>query len=222
MKKIVFALMMISAVGLAQEKVTMNVGDFHSLKTYRGLQVEMIRSKESKVVIEGNRSSEVTVKNSNGILRISMSISHTFSAYEVMVYLYYMDDVKLIDANEGSYIFSDEIIKQDQVTLKAQEAGRIKLEIETKKVESNAITGGEVKVKGTTVDLDVKANTGGMFKGERLKSDNVEVSAGTGGVADVHAIKMVNAKASTGGVVSISGDPEEVKKSESLGGYVRQ
>lgn len=222
MKKIVFTLMLISAVGMAQEKVTMNVGDFHSLKTYRGLQVEMIKSNESKVVIEGNRSSEVTVKNSNGILRISMSISHTFSADEVMVYLHYKDDINLIDANEGSYIFSDKLIKQDNVTLKAQEAGRIKLEVDTKKVESNAITGGEVKVKGTTVDLDVKANTGGMFKGEGLKSENVEVSAGTGGVANVHALKTIDAKASTGGVVSISGDPEEVKKSESLGGYVRQ
>ncbi|WKK66024.1 head GIN domain-containing protein [Lutimonas zeaxanthinifaciens] len=222
MKKIVFTLMLISSVAMAQEKVTMNVGDFHSLKTYRGLQVEMIKSNESKVVIEGNRSSEVTVKNSNGILRISMSISHTFSADEVMVYLYYKDEVNLIDANEGSYIFSDEVIKQDHVTLKAQEAGRIKLEVETNKVESNAVTGGEVKVKGTTTELDVKANTGGMFRGERLKSENAEVSAGTGGVADVHALKIVNAKATTGGVVSISGDPEEVKKSESLGGYVRQ
>ncbi|MCA0932963.1 DUF2807 domain-containing protein [Lutimonas saemankumensis] len=222
MKKLVFALMLIAAVGMAQEKVTMNVGDFHSLKTYRGLQVEMIKSNESKVVIEGNRSSEVTVKNSNGILRISMSISHTFSADEVMVYLHYNNDVNLIDANEGSYIFSDEVIKQDNVTLKAQEAGRIKLEVEAKEVESSAVTGGEVKVKGSTTELDVKANTGGMFKGELLKSENVEVSAGTGGVADIYASKMLDAKASTGGVISINGDPKEVKKSESLGGYVRQ
>jgi hypothetical protein len=32
----------------------------------------------------------------------------------------------------------------------------------------------------------------------------------------------VDAKASTGGTISISGEPEEVKKSESLGGYIRQ
>ena len=52
MKKVILVLMLISTVGVAQEKVTMNVGDFHSLKTYRGLQVEMIRGKDSKVIIE--------------------------------------------------------------------------------------------------------------------------------------------------------------------------
>ena len=46
MKRLVFALMFISALGMAQEKVTMNLGDFHSLKTYRGLQVELIKADE--------------------------------------------------------------------------------------------------------------------------------------------------------------------------------
>ncbi len=32
MKRLVFALMFISAIGIAQEKVTMNLGDFHTCK----------------------------------------------------------------------------------------------------------------------------------------------------------------------------------------------
>ena len=99
MKILVFILMFISALGIAQEKVTMNLGDFHSLKTYRGLQVELIKADAAQLVIDGKRSSEVTVKNNNGTLKISMSISHTFSADDVMVYLYYKDNIDVIDAN---------------------------------------------------------------------------------------------------------------------------
>ncbi|MCO4822483.1 MAG: DUF2807 domain-containing protein [Flavobacteriaceae bacterium] len=222
MKKLVFTLMLISAFGMAQEKVTMNLGDFHSLKTYRGLQVELIKADDAKIIIDGNRSSEVTVKNSSGVLKISMSITHTFSADDVMVYLYFKDNIDVIDANEGSHIFSDEVLKQEKITAKAQEAGRIKLEIDTEQLDVTVVTGGQVNLKGSSKNQNVKSNTGGIYKGERLETEYTKVSSYTGGMADVKASKLVDAKASTGGTVSIIGEPEEVKKNESLGGYVRQ
>ena len=55
----------------------------------------------------------------------------------------------MIDANEGSHIFSDEIIKQEKLTTKAQEAGRIKLEIDTEQLDVTVVTGGDVNLKGT-------------------------------------------------------------------------
>jgi len=222
MKRLVFTLMLVTSFCFAQEKVTMNLGDFHSLKTYRGLQVELIKSDVAKVIIDGNRSSEVTVKNNNGTLKISMSITHTFSADDVMVYLYYKDEILLIDANEGSHIFSDEVFKQEKLTVKAQEAGRIKLELDTDHLEVSVVTGGEVKLKGTSKNQKVKSNTGGIYKGERLETETTNVSANTGGLADVTGSILIDASASTGGIVSIKGEVEEVKKSESLGGYVRQ
>lgn len=222
MKKLVFALMFISTIGMAQEKVTMNLGDFHTVKTFRGLQVELIKADVAQLIIDGKRSSEVTVKNNNGTLKISMSITHTFSADDVMVYLYFKDDIDVIDANEGSYIFSDEILKQEKLTVKTQEAARIKLEIETEQLDVTVFTAGEVNLKGNSTNQNVKSNTGGIYKGERLETEYTKVSSYTGGTADVKASKLVDAKASTGGTISISGEPEEVKKSESLGGYIRQ
>jgi hypothetical protein len=172
---------------MAQEEITMNLGDFHTLKTYRGLQVELIKADAAKLIIDGNRSSEVTVKNNKGTLKISMSISHTFSADDVMVYLYYNDDIDVIDANEGSHIFSDEIIKQEKLTTKSQEAGRIKLEIDTDQLNVTVVTGGQVTLKGSSKNQDVKSNTGGIYKGERLETEYTNVSSYTGGIADVEA-----------------------------------
>jgi len=222
MKNLVFAFMFVSAFGMAQEKVTMNLGDFHTVKTYRGLNVELIKADDAKIIIDGNRSSEVTVKNNNGTLKISMSIAHTFSADDVMVYLYFKDNIDVIDANEGSHIFSDEVIKQEKITAKAQEAGRIKFEIDTEQLDVTVVSGGQVNLKGSSKNQNVKSNTGGIYKGERLETEYTKVSSYTGGSANVKASVLVDAKASTGGTISISGEPEEVKKSESLGGYIRQ
>ena len=222
MKKFVFAIFFMSSICIAQDKITMNIGDFHTLKTYRGLQVELIKDDTPKVVIDGTKASNVTVKNSNGTLKISMNISHTFSADDVMVYLYYSKEIDLIDANEGSHIYSDELFKQTKIEVKTQEAGHIKLNIETDQVEVTAVTGGIVKLKGKSVNQKAKANTGGIYKGENLETESADVSAHTGGIAEIHATKFADASAHTGGMITVMGDPEELKKSESLGGYVKQ
>lgn len=222
MKKIVFAIFFISSLCVAQGEITMNIGDFHTLKTYRGLAVELIKAETPKIIIDGNKAANVTVKNSNGVLKISMNITHTFSADDVMVYLYYSKEIDVIDANEGSHIYSDDVFKQEKMIVKAQEAGHIKLELETNDVEVSVVTGGLIKLKGTSVSQKSKSNTGGIYKGGDLESENCNVSAHTGGVSTVYASKSADASASTGGMITLLGDPEELKKSESLGGYVKQ
>lgn len=222
MKKIVFALFFMSSMCIAQNEITMNIGDFHTLKTFRGLQVELIKADTPKIIIDGSKASHVSVKNSNGVLKISMNISNTFAADEVMVYLYYSKEIDVIDANEGSHIYSDDVFKQEKMTVKAQEAGHIKLNIETDRVDVSSVTGGVVNLKGTSVDQKAKSNTGGIYKGGDLESETCDVSAHTGGISTVNVSKSADASASTGGMITVLGDPEEIKKSESLGGYVKQ
>lgn len=222
MKRILIALLLVTAIGFSQEKISKNLGDFHAIKTYRGLKVELIKGNDPKILIEGNRASEVVVKNVNGVLKLSLSLTHTFSADEVMIYVYFKDKLDLIDANEGSEIYSDNVFKQERIEVRAQEAGMIKLELDTENVEVVSATGGNIKLQGKTKNQKVTANTGGMYKGSGLDSEYTDVSAATGGMADVHVSGSLDANANTGGIVNVSGDPAEVKKKESLGGYVRQ
>jgi len=205
---------------VAQDRIEKNLGDFSELKTYRGLQVELIESDNPKIVIEGNKASSVTVKNVNGLLKISMKIENTFSSDEVMTYLYYSDPISLIDANEGSNIYSDNTIKQDRVEVRAQEGARIKLDLDVQKVEVVTSTGGYINLSGTAESQEVRANTGGIYKGADLKTSESTISAATGGNAEIFATKSVDAKASTAGIIDIKGDPEKVTKKESTGGNI--
>ena len=205
---------------VAQDRIEKNLGDFSELKTYRGLQVELIESDSPKIVIEGNKASSVTVKNVNGLLKISMKIENTFSSDEVMTYLYYSDPISLIDANEGSNIYSDNTIKQDRIEVRAQEGARIKLDLDVQKVEVVTSTGGYINLSGTAESQEVRANTGGIYKGADLKTSESTISAATGGNAEIFATKSVDAKASTAGIIDIKGDPEKVTKKESTGGNI--
>ena len=221
MKKLVILFFLISAFGFSQEKITKNLGDFHELKTYRGLSVELIQDDSPKIVIEGDKSDQVTVKNSNGVLKLSMKVMESFSSNDVKVTVYYSDDIDIIDANEGSNIFSSRIIKQDKLMVQVQEAGQIKLEIGTTDVEVKTVSGGLVTLEGYSENQKVNANTGGSYEGENLKTDNTDVSVSSGSDVVINASKRVKANATLGGTITITGDPAEVDKKETLGGYVR-
>ena len=219
MKKVLIMLLVTTAA-FAQDRIEKNLGDFTDLKTYRGLPVELIKSDSPKLIIEGNKASSVTVKNANGVLKLSLKIENTFSSDEVMVYLHYKDPVSVIDGNEGSNIYSNEVLSQDKIVVRAQEGARVKLELDVKNLEVVTSTGGYVNLSGKAETQDVKVNTGGIYKGAMLKTEHTKVNAATGGNAEVFASKSVDAKASTAGIIDIEGDPEQVSRKESTGGNI--
>lgn len=220
MKKVFIMLLFMATAAVAQDRIEKNLGDFTEVKTYRGLQVELIKSDSPKLIIEGNKASSVTVKNSNGVLKLSLKIENTFSSDEVMVYLHYSEPIAVVDGNEGSNIFSDEVFDQERIEVRAQEGARIKLELDAKNVEVVTSTGGYINLSGTAESQDVRTNTGGIYKGGRLKTENTKVNAATGGNAVVYASKSIDAKASTAGIIDIDGDPEQVSRNESTGGNI--
>ncbi len=221
MKKIIIILLLTTTVVFSQEERTINLGDFNTIKSYRGLQIELARSNHPKIVITGSKSKEVNVKNSNGVLKISLTVLETFSADEVNIIVYYNDNLDHLSANEGSVIFSNDKIKIKKLYLKATEAAEIKLNIKSDYIEVKAYTGGIVKLEGFVNNQNITANTGGFYKGSDLESEDTTVKVFTGGDATVNASKLVDANASMGGIIRIKGDPKKVNKKESLGGYIR-
>jgi len=205
----------------SQDKVSQNLGDFNVLKTYRGLHIKLVKSKDQKIVIEGEKSEEVIVKNINGVLKITMTVLKTFSADEARVTVYFNNNIDIIDVNEGSFVSSDEIFKQEKIELKSQEAGKIELELKTNYLDVKVVSGGEIILKGFTKNQNVKANTGGFYKAKALETEYTNVTASTGATATVYASKEVDANANLGATITVKGEPAEIKKKETLGGYIR-
>lgn len=221
MKKIAFFLLLTTTVVFSQEERTIKLGDFNTIKTYRGLKVELIKTDNPKIVINGSKSQYVKVKNIDGVLKISLDILETFSSDEVEIIVYFSNDLQHLSANEGSVIFSNKKIKIEKTYLKATEAAEIELEIKCDNLEVKALTGGIVKLEGYAKNQNILANTGGFYKGSELKTEYTKVSAYTGGDATIYATDLVDANASVGGIIKIKGDPEKINKKESLGGYIR-
>ncbi len=221
MKKVLIVLIFISNLIFSQDKVNKNLGDFNVLKTYRGLHIKLVKSKDNKIVIEGEKAEEVIVKNTNGVLKITMTVLETFAADQARVTIFFNNNIDVIDVNEGSFVTSNETFKQEKIELKSQEAGKIELELKTNYLDVKVVSGGEIILKGSSKNQNVKTNTGGFYKAKELKTEYSNITASTGATATVNASKMVDANANLGATITVKGEPEEIIKKESLGGYVR-
>lgn len=221
MKRILFIFTLISSTVFAQDKVEKTIGEFTELKVYDLIQLELVNASENKIVITGENSNNVVVNNKNGKLKIKMNIEKIFNGNSTKVVLYYKH-LDIIDVNEGAQIKSDDVIKQFEIDLRAQEGGTISIPVEVKHTLVKAVTGGVITVTGTSKDQKVDIYTGGIFKGEKLITEDTDVSIKAAGEAHVNATEEVNAKIRAGGNIYIYGKPNVINENTALGGTVKR
>lgn len=214
-------LFFLSSILFSQNTIEKTIGEFSELKVYDLIQVDLINSNENKVIITGENAKNVLVNNKNGVLKIKMSIKEAFDGNKTFVKLFYTS-VDVVDVNEGATVRSEDVIKQFEIDLKAQEGGTIQVPINTTYTNVKAVTGGVVTTTGSSKNQNISLLTGGQYHGSKLKTENTEVSINAAGESHVNASKLVDVKIRVGGDVFIYGNPEMVKESKVLGGRVKR
>src|SRR5690606_19661853 len=212
--------LILASTAMAQNPIEKSIGDFKELKVYDLIEVELIKSTTNKVVITGNDANSVQINNKNGTLKIKMEFSKIFDGNNTKVKLYYKI-IDVIDANEGSRIYSKDEIKQFEIALKAQEGGVINVNVNVNHIGVKAVTGGIIEVSGTAKKENILLLTGGAFKGEKLQAENADVSINAAGEASINVSKVVDIKIRAGGDVFIYGKPETVNESKVFGGRIK-
>ncbi len=204
----------------AQTTINKKIGDFSTIKVFNGIDVELIKSDVSKIVITGEKAEKVKIKNSNSTLRISLKFPETMAEGKVKVTLYFSNNLNVIDANEGAIITGKEI-KQSQIEIKAQEGAFINLVLSVKHLKVKSTSGAVIKLSGVTKNQTINANLGGMYHGYNLKvSDMTIVKAGSGAKAEVQSGETLDAKVSFGGSIFYKGTPEVFKDKKVIGGVI--
>ncbi len=206
---------------IASGQVTKNVGEFHKIKTFDQITVELIASDAERVEITGRRSSEVEIINKNGELKIRMRAGKLLDGEEIQARVFFKQ-LTHIDANEGSFIGCDKTFEQGSIYASAQEGAQVKLTIDTGSAEFKAATGGRLKISGTSAKSDVALGAGGIYEGRNLKTQSTKVDVKAGGEAQVHASDLADARVTAGGKIVIYGNPKQVIRKTTLGGKIEE
>ncbi|MDG2195069.1 MAG: DUF2807 domain-containing protein [Polaribacter sp.] len=223
MKKIVITLVLFSTISIAgQTIITKNLGDFTILKVYNGIDIELIKSDVQKLVITGKKAEKVFVKNSKNTLKIALKFPELLAKNTVKIKLYYKNPIAIIDANEGSSITSKKI-EQLALEVKTQESAFINLVVAVKHLTVKSVSGGVIKLTGTSKNQTVEVGSSGVYFGFNIKAENTSiVKASLGGKAEIFVGETLDAKVSFGGSVFYKGTPEVLKTKKVLGGIIEQ
>ena len=147
MKHLNLILFIVCTQLFSQTPTTKTLGGFSELKVYDLINVELIKASENKIIISGANSNNINIKQKNSTLKIRMKLKYKFNGAETQVKIYYTD-IDIIDANEGSFVFSKDTIKQYEIVLKAQEGSQISVKTETKKLILKSLTTEDRSVIG--------------------------------------------------------------------------
>ncbi|MBO3096775.1 head GIN domain-containing protein [Gelidibacter pelagius] len=210
----------LSMNAIGQQKIEKNLGDFHEIKVYDMINVELVKSDENKAIISGDNINDVEIINKNGVLRIKMRLGEKFEGNKTVVTLDYKK-IDIIDVNEGAYVSSEDILQQNKIELRSQEGAVIKLNLDLTDVKVKAVTGGEIVVSGKAIRQDISINTGGIFHGESLESESTYIAIRAAGEGYINASKLADIKIRAGGDVYIYGNPETVNENKIFGGRIK-
>ena len=91
----------------------------------------------------------------------------------------------------------------------------------TEKLNCNSSSGGDIRISGTTTLLIAEASSGSDIKASNLKAETSKVKASSGADISVNTSKELTARATSGGDIRYSGNPQTIDKSDSSSGSVR-
>ncbi|RDY59800.1 head GIN domain-containing protein [Flagellimonas nanhaiensis] len=219
----IFLFLLTTQLFLAQEqKITRELGEFHEVKGFDGLSINLIKSDENKVEIIGANTHKVAIVNNDGVLKIRMEIDKIFSGYRTFVDLYHSGELKVVDVNEDARITSSETYVQEMMELKAQEGGELAINCQTEQLLIKAVSGGEIKATGFSHNQDVIINTGGSYDGKEFKTKFTTITVNAGGNAEIYATDYVKANVKAGGEVNVYGDPVKMDEKTVFGGKIKR
>ena len=219
MKHLNIILFIVCTQLFSQTPTRKTLGEFSELKVYDLINVELIKATENKIIISGTNSNNINIIQKNSTLKIRMKLKYKFNGAETRVKIYYTD-IDIIDANEGSFVFSKDIIKQYEIVLKAQEGSQISIKTETKQLIVKSVTGSIITTTGTSENQEITIRTGGVYKGAGNTVENTDLSIKAGGEAAVKTTNVLDVKIFSGGDVNIYGTPKQLKQKKIFGGRI--
>ena len=218
MKKILATtLLFITTLFYAQ--LAKNVGDFTKVTAFDKIEIILIQSADNKVIVSGNDAESVQFVNKNGELKIRMPIDKILSGENISVQVFFKK-LTAIEANEGSRIASESIIKSVGFDIIAKEGASIEVSIDTKKLNSKISSGAIIDIKGTAKNHESLVNSGGIQNAASLISEQTTITINAGGEAEIYATEYVNAKVRAGGNIRIFGKPKQIDQKIILGGTI--
>lgn len=231
MKSILLSLSMICFFASCQYKTgsgnivtqNRNMGSFTGVEAGGGVDVEIKIGSTTKVMVEAddNIIDDIETSIENNKLKISIKDGVSFNNARMKIFIM-APAITSISSSAAADIEAKDVLTSDsKITIRASSGSSIKAPLNAPITEADASSGSDIELSGRTKNLEVQASSGASIDAYELLSENTIAETSSGASVEVHASVQLNAKASSGGIVSYKGEASTVKK-ENSGGSVNK
>jgi hypothetical protein len=211
---LLFVSVLSSALAFAQNPVE----PFHRVSVFGNIELILIAGDEHSIDISGHEE-DIKIKIDEGKLKVSHRHNEKMWSNPTTVKVTYTK-LTALDVSAGAHCEHRGVMQAGDIAISTDAGAETRLEIEASGIEVIVGEGGALTLSGKARILEAKATTGAMFRANDLEVESVYARANTGGHIVVNPTERIEATAMMGGVITILGNPEEVKIHESLGGTV--
>ena len=199
---------------------------YTSLVVSRGVDARLVKSdsKDLSFTIHGISPEDVIVENSGNELRIKVATKAIWQEMQdnhwwVRVEVPY-ESLMTAEALTGAKISASEPIIVKSLDLSVSMGAEIELNIEVKELYMDASMGGIAELEGTVESLDVTASMGSEVDLDNLAAKYVKAKSTMGSDMKINATLEFDGRASMGGYIEVTGDPDRFYENTSMGGDI--
>ena len=199
---------------------------YNSLVVSRGIDARLVKSdaRELSFTVHGIDAEDVIVENKNNELHIKVATKALWQEMQdnhwwVRVEVPYKSLVAA-EALTGSKISAEEPIKAESLDLAVSMGAEIDVNVDVRELYVDASMGGLIELQGTAETLDAHASMGSEADLDRLIAQYVKAKSTMGSGMKVNVSKEFDGRASMGGYIRVTGDPDRFYENTSMGGDI--
>jgi hypothetical protein len=197
--------------------------EFKSIEVSNAIDLVLEQSEKTEIIVEAddNLIDGISTRIENGILVIDCDYN-SFIDIESKKVIVKMPSIEELQASSASSITSTNVLKGEEIILKASSASSIKLNLEYDRIKAKASSASTIVLYGLALDLSTEASSGSEIDASDLFSNEVLAKASSGASIKTNPIVNLKAKASSGGSILYTKTPKSIEKRASSGGSIDQ
>ena len=209
--KTVFALMALAVCQLASAQNTTELKNFDNLAVSGSVGLKLVKSSESKLVIESGDPNDLEVSTEEGYLALSADGPVTATVY-------YDGTLDGVAASSGVEMRSEGDITSSNFSVSAGAGVELHLTLDVENLNVAIASGSEVHLSGKAKRHNAAVASGAELNADKLTTKNAAATVASGGEASIHATGVVDATVASGGELKVYGNPEKVNQIVAHGG----
>lgn len=130
-------------------------------------------------------------------------------------------DITSIEASSGAEVKSEGPLEAKSLSVGVSSGAEMKLALNVGALSMESSSGAEMELSGTADAVEGSSSSGSEIEAFGLSAKTATLTASSGGEIELTVTESITAKASSGGDITIKGNPETRDVEKSSGGGVR-